>query len=128
MRKYSENGVFIQAAGNASVVCQALRATAKVVRIYALDFSQPVEVTVRAEDTRDSVLEHHSGVDQISGFESGVTFRKLPDPANVRERHLQGCGNDCLQLDADLPSLIRETHGQVTVKNFLMDLTDDHGP
>lgn len=62
-----------------------LCATAKVVRAYALDFSQPVEVTVRTEDMCQAVLEHYSGVDQSSGFESWATFRKLSDPANIGE-------------------------------------------
>lgn len=54
--------VFVQAARIVSVAGQTLYATAKIVRVYALDFGQPVEVTVCIEDLCQAVLEHHSGV------------------------------------------------------------------
>lgn len=106
---------------------QTLCRTAEVARVYALDFSQLVKVAVRGKDAREIVLEHHSSVDQISGVERGITLGELPGPVNVRECHRQGCGNDRLQLGADLPGLVRETNGQVAVQNLLMDLTADDG-
>lgn len=100
---------------------------AEIVWVDALDFSQLVKVTVRAEDAREAILEHHGGVDQISSFESRIALGKLSDPMDIRECHRQGCGNDRLQLDTDLPGLLREANGQIAVQNLLVDLAANDG-